>query len=219
MSSGTRRKKSGRGGSFLPLLLVLVLFAGGLGYGVTIYLIYPQVLEIEEPVSLKVSFLDKLAESNPSGAVVGEQPLSQPPADSSPYTGEPYTNTALAGEGGSTESNPSGAVVGEQPLSQPLADSSPYTGEPYTDSSSYTGEAQLVYAIQFGSYSSYAGAQEAADAEKAKGREVRIVEKEGSYKIVSSPYSDRTEAERELAVISPEGEDGLFITTMEVFVQ
>ncbi|MBE6032714.1 MAG: hypothetical protein E7224_05920 [Clostridiales bacterium] len=208
MSSGTRRKKSGRGGSFLPLLLVLVLFAGGLGYGVTKYLIYPQVLKIEEPVSLKVSFLDKLAESNPSGAVVGEQPLSQPPADSSPYTGEPYTNTALAGEGGSTESNPS-APSGNLPL----------TGETHADSSSYTGEAQLVYAIQFGSYSSYAGAQEAADAEKAKGREVRIVEKDGSYKIVSSPYSDRTEAERELAVISPEGEDGLFITTMEVFVQ
>ena len=140
MKSVTRRKKAGRKGSFLPLLLVMVLFAGGLGYGVTKWVVLP-------------SF--------------------------SPQSAVPTA--------------PSHAV------------------EP--------GESEQVYAIQFGSYSTYEGAQEAALQEVSKGHTVRIVEKDGSYKIVGSPYTDRTEAERALAAISPEGEDGLFITTMEVLTQ
>ena len=171
MKSVTRRKKAGRKGSFLPLLLVMVLFAGGLGYGVTKWVVLP-------------SF-------SPQSAVPTAPPQTVESGDK---------EDAAASDNASTVPPQSAAPTAPSHAVEP-------------------GESEQVYAIQFGSYSTYEGAQAAALQEVSKGHTVRIVEKGGSYKIVGSPYTDRTEAERALAAISPEGEDGLFITTMEVLTQ
>ena len=171
MKSVTRRKKTGRRGSFLPLLLVMVLFAGGLGYGATKWVILPSF----SPQSAEPSAPSQAVEpGNKDEATASDNASTIPP-----QTAAPTAPLQVVAPGGSEE----------------------------------------VYAIQFGSYSTYEGAQEAALQEVSKGHTVRIVEKDGSYKIVGSPYTDRTEAERALAAISPEGEDGLFITTMEVLTQ
>ena len=200
MKNVTRRKKTGRKGSFLPLLLVMVLFAGGLGYGVTKWVVLPTFTETTPPAEQPLSPFGtapltqgSFNDAGEAQSGEGEQPPQSPSETAPPQAVEPGVGAA---EPGSADDNPS-APSEQLPL---------------------TGEA-LVYAIQFGSYSTYEGAQEAALDEVSKGRTVRIVEKDGSYKIVGSPYTDRTEAERALAAISPEGEDGLFITTMEVLTQ
>ncbi len=210
MSKGTNRRKRRQGGSWLPLLLVLVLFAGGLGYGITKYVIYPYVLNEEA----SIHFLDfqpgnQSPVSGSGDSVQSGADLQSPGADN--------TNT----QGGSPAVNASNSgTQTDSPTFKPVNPGTTDGSEVRPDTDSPTsGNTTSMYAVQLGSYSTYEGAQEAARDLKSQGIDTYIVEKEGSFKVVGSPHADRLDAERALAALSPEGEEGYFITTMEVLTQ
>lgn len=71
-------------------------------------------------------------------------------------------------------------------------------------------EIESGFAVQYGSFSEKNGARECADQLKAEGIEVKIIEKDGMYKVVGKVYSTKDDARDDIE--NTQDNEGLFIT-------
>lgn len=82
-----------------------------------------------------------------------------------------------------------------------------------------TSIANLLYCIQYGSFSDLAGAEAMASSLAASDIAVMVMQKDGAYKLLGAPYMTKEEAKISLEKAKAVAGDDLFVTTVEVRIQ
>ncbi len=107
-----------------------------------------------------------------------------------------------------TEGEETGAPVAETPLPQPQATE---TGT--------TPATNVFYCIQYGSFSDQIGAETVASSLAASEIAVTIMQKDGAYKLIGTPYFTKEEAVSSMEKVKAVAGNDIFITTVEVRMQ
>jgi cell division protein FtsN len=105
----------------------------------------------------------------------------------------------------------------EEETSGPVTESpSPPQQQTATDSASV---AKLLYCVQYGSFSDLAGAEAMAASLTASDIDVMVMQKDGAYKVIGTPYITKEEAKASLEKAKTVAGDDLFVTAVEVRMQ
>lgn len=76
-----------------------------------------------------------------------------------------------------------------------------------------------LYCIQFGSFSVQEGAQTTADSLKALDIDAIVIQNDGSYKVIGTPFTNEEKAREAMAKLKPVAGEDIFITTMEAWMK
>lgn len=180
-----RRYANSRGsfGKGLLTLLIVVLLAVGVGYGLTEYVITPYFLGSDR-----------------------EDAQEDAQEDGSSQEGFQGSSIIIDQQNVNTESEETGAPVTETPPSNPQVTENSHT-------------ANVLYCIQYGSFSDRSGAETVASSLAASDIEVMIMEKDGAYKLIGTPHITKEEAVNSMEKVKSVAGNDIFITTVEVRMQ
>lgn len=107
---------------------------------------------------------------------------------------------------------------------QDIKEGSPQNGsasvtENTGDVSNQSNQTIGLYCIQFGSFSEKEGADTAVANLKASSIDTIVLQNDGSYKVIGTPFIQEEEAREALASMKPIAGEEIFITTMEAWMK
>lgn len=125
------------------------------------------------------------------------------------------------------EFNGSSIIIDQQDIndinSKDQETSAPVAGEPATlqqqQQNGGTSTANLLYCVQYGSFSDQAGAEAMVSTLTDADIAVMVIQKDGSYKVLGAPHMTKDEAKASLERTKAVAGDDLFVTTVEVRLQ
>ena len=116
-----------------------------------------------------------------------------------------------------TDFSGSSIITDQQDIEEPGEDTTQNSTETVADGdiTANTGEAISLYCIQFGSFSLREGAETTQATLRASNIETSVILKDGSYKVIGTPYTNEEKAKEALSEMKAVAGEDIFITTME----
>lgn len=185
-----RRRYSRRYASLRKIALSIILVAAlavATGYVATEYIIKPYILGIKTETPLKDDSLSQEGSSFTGSSIIADKQ-------------NPIVNPT------GDENNNSQQTQGQEGEEKEAEDVNSGTNE----------KGQVLYTIQYGSFSDLSGAEKTAASLAASEISVAILEKNGAFKLVGQPFLTKDEAKASLAEIRETVGDEPFVAEVEV---